>query len=403
MRIIVALSLLAGCSAETGMVLEASGPDGVTSVTAGISWLEFYAARPSGCGRWVEDGATTHTTARVRGRDLDREPYNLLVKPAAKANLAEPVLFVGVARSEDRQLLGDAAFGALNFRLHQVLRRQARIELHARATASPSDRPKYAADDGCLCLPGRPWLASGSGQGCDLGVPPSYDRLSDPACQLAGYQPPIEPVCDGQLYPGELRNRRLPCFTRGSSNRCLVQPLRCQDSDGIAYADACQAQGDGVPADASLCDAFSSCEQTACSDVIGCFKRSFPRGPAFTCTLRIDDSTARGAPLRPCPGGEWRAPLGGGTGDCLSVILDGVGQPPFTLGFADGNGSDPLLIAATCPPTLLVTRIAAASPAEAPATFDFQAVLANHVVSVHMVIVSGGCGVGSSLACAPSG
>jgi hypothetical protein len=82
-------------------------------------------------------------------------------------------------------------------------------------------------------------------------------------------------------------------------------------------------------------------------------------------------------------------------------MLDGVRQPPFTLGFAEGSGGDALLVASTCPPTLLITAIAASSPADAPASFAFQVILDGHLVSVHMVVQSG-CGGGSALVCTPT-
>src|SRR5262249_2467110 len=126
-------------------------------------------------------------------------------------------------------LLGDASFGALDWAVGEVRRYSAAVELLQR---SGSDAPRYVADDGCVCIPGRRLMGTGSQSGCDLDVITSFDRLQDTKqCELPPGRQGLPRACDGQQYPNEEMDRMLPCFA-SHNGVCRVSARNCHDADG---------------------------------------------------------------------------------------------------------------------------------------------------------------------------
>ena len=199
----ILLFTLAGCSAKTGMLVEVQGPAGQSSIAAGVATLELVAAHRSWCERWVEDKDASHTRVDVHARDLHKKPYTFLIEPNHVTDLSEPVEVIVLARDANDRVIGAADFGDHPYRLRHLDEYTARIALLQRPEAS------YAASDGCVCLPGAPWMGNGSGAGCDLDVVTSFDRLIDTAgCELPpGARELTSPVCDGQQYDGETVDR----------------------------------------------------------------------------------------------------------------------------------------------------------------------------------------------------
>src|SRR5205807_1344077 len=120
-------------------------------------------------------------TADVHARNLERAPFEVLLKPPHAVDLGDPVLALALARDANGALLGAAAFDPQPFALHEYREYARRVGLFDRA--QPVDN--WLADGGCACVPGAPWIGSGSGQACDQKVVPSFDALVSLAgCEL---------------------------------------------------------------------------------------------------------------------------------------------------------------------------------------------------------------------------
>lgn len=403
MRLALALLVIAGCVPATGVIAEVQGPDGTTSIAAGIATLDFIVAHPSYCGRWVGVAPATHTRVDVSGRDLGKRPYDFMISPSHQTDLSEPVYIAAIAYAADGHFLGEASFDAHALVKDQVLKRTAKLFVFARGS-QPSG-PKYISADGCACVPGEPWVGTGSGAGCDPRVITSFARLGDTAnCELTPRGAPLPvPVCDGQQYLDEPLDRRLPCWAADAQGNCRVTLRQCTDHDGVAYNDEC-APGAGdlmLPAGSQLCDRYLACEQDACSDPIGCFRAAFVQKASVKCTLHVDPATTPGQKIRPCPGGSWKAmlPTGatGGTA-CQGAVLDGVAQPPFTLGFAAPMQAAAQPLAAQCPNLLQIDAIDAPYPAAVPEVKELDLVSGEHLVHV-IITVARTCGAEPSLVC----
>jgi hypothetical protein len=385
------LALLAGCTSETGLLLDVSGPSGVSSSAAGVTSLELVVAHPSWCERWVEDLSASRTRVAVGGRDLSARPYSFLLRPVHLTDVNEPLMALALARDASDRLVGAASFPDLRWRVGDVVEQQDRVQVLSRA--SQPDGPVYDTADGCVCMPGQPWIGLGTGMGCDVGIPTSYARLMDTAgCELppgsAGL--PV-PVCDGQLYPGEVADRALPCFAATQQN-CHVAARGCHDGDGRAYNDEClpPTSAPALPSSA-LCDAYLACERRACGDLIGCFRAALTP-VQFECHMQVDRQT----PIRPCADGQWQAVLDAQASgaDCVTALLDGNAQPPLTLSL---GGGDPF--ASSCPPTLTVSAVdAAASLETVPLSFDVWLTLGDHLARARLLLEIG-CTNGPSLTC----
>jgi len=390
MKPILFAVLLAGCTNQTGIELKVTAPS--SSIQMGVASLEFLVSHQSFCERWVIDsGLGTGTRADVHARDLHASPYQLLIKPTHFTDLSEQVYAVAVALDGNGKPIGIASFGAHPFERGQVFEHSADVQLFDRQDAS------YVAD-GCVCVPGLPWMGNGSGQGCDLDVVPSFPRFQDTAgCELSqGRRELSGPVCDGQPYLAEVTDRRLPCFN-ASGGSCQVGVRNCADHDGRAYDAECVPMG-GDPSlpTGALCNAYSECEKVACGDVIGCFTTAMlPATHNLNCTLHVDAAT-----LKPCSDGKWELALPGFQGSsgaaCVATMIEGREQPPLTVGWKGAkNGMDAL--STQCPPTLVVESIAA-DPA-LPQTMTLVTTVGDQVLNVNLKIVRSCAQVVSSLSC----
>ncbi len=278
---------LVGCNLKTGFVLEVSTHQ-LSSKTAGVATLELIMAQQSQCGRWVEDQSASRTTVDVHARELSTDPYQFLVEPVQATDIKAQVVPMVLARDASGQLLGEAPFGPRNWSLNHIDKYRHSIQLLTRG-AQPTG-PRYVSDDGCVCLPGQPWIGTGSQTGCDPNVVTSFARLQDTkGCEL----PPGAPLpvaCDGQQYPNETTARTLPCFAV-ENGACRVDARTCQDDGGVAYTTECVPNPSAAPlADSTLCDAYLICERNPCGDIIGCLTQALPVEP-HSCTLRIALST----------------------------------------------------------------------------------------------------------------
>jgi hypothetical protein len=385
---------MAGCG-DTGFIFEVTGPSGVTSTHAGISSLELIMARQSWCERWVEDTTASHAKGNVAGRDLSKSPYDFLVRPIQMTDINAPVVTVVLARAADGRVVGEAGFGALKWKPGDVRKYAHRVELLSRG--SQPGGPQYVAADGCVCLPGQPWMGTGNGAGCDNDVITSFDRLTDrKQCELpAGHAFP-SPACDGQLYPGESADRDLPCFAV-AGGQCRIGTRHCQDDGGFAYSDEC-VPGDQDPVVAgALCDAYLACEQTACGDVLGCLTATVAT-EAHTCTLRISPTLTGGA-IHPCADGRWEAKLPSPQTGCNASILDGTSQPPFSLGFRVSGQTDLQTVTDACPITLAVDKVDASQLDEVPYAHDFFVTIGDKLIKIHMDVLVGCADGVPSLVC----
>jgi hypothetical protein len=388
---------LAGCSAKTGMLVEVQGPAGQSSIAAGVATLELVAAHRSWCERWVEDKDASHTRVDVHARDLQKKPYTFLIEPNHFTDLSEAVAVIVLARDASDRVIGAADFGDHPYRLRHLDEYTARIALLQRPEAS------YAASDGCVCLPGAPWMGNGSGAGCDLDVVTSFDRLIDTAgCELPpGARELTSPVCDGQQYDGETVDRELPCFA-AHAGACQLTTRTCHDQDGVAWGEEClpDQAAPSLPTGA-LCDAYLACEQQACGDLTACFLQKVPAARTLSCVLHVDPTTAAGAPIAPCAsGGKWQAVLDNTAtaAGCVASAIEGVKQGAFSLGFLDTGATDPQATASDCPVTFAVGAIDANSPAEVPDGHDLDVTIGDQVVHIH-IHVERACDNGPSLVC----
>lgn len=388
--------LIAGCGPQTGLLLDVRGPDGQSSVAAGVAQLEVRLAHYSYCDRWIEDTAD-RVTVDVHARDLNRSPFELLVRPAHAINLSDRVLVTALAKDQSGRLIGEAGFGPHPFSLHQYLEFGEPVVLLDRAQTAAG---RYLSDDGCTCMPGEPWMGSGGGHGCDALVVPSFDSLASVGgCELAPMSPESRgPVCDGQQYPltfyDEPRNRPLPCFAPApNAGGCAVGTRRCQDSDGVAYTEQCAVAGGAAPLPSSkLCDAYLGCD--GCGDLQTCFRQKLGPPLELRCLVHLDPQQAAPAP---CTDGKWQsAPLGMGAG-CQAVMLDGTAQPPFTVGFAGADGLNPGA-AAACPAVLVLERVQPDPMDQLTVPRELYFVIGEQLAHATLTVVRG-CGPGGSLEC----
>jgi hypothetical protein len=402
-RALAVVLLAAGCVPSTGLMVEVQGPDGVTSTQAGIAQLDFVVAHPSWCERWVGVAPAMHTKVSVAGRDLTKKPYDFLITPSHQTDLSQPLYAAALAYDAGGALLGEASFDNHPLAKDQVVKRTAKIYMFAH---SGQAAPRYVADDGCVCTPGEPWVGTGSGSGCDTRVVTSFDRLIDTAqCELTpkGSAPPV-PVCDGQQFLDEPNNRDLPCWAADPQGACRVKTRRCNDQFGVAYNEEC-VTGTGdvmLPAGSNLCARYLACEQMACSDVIGCMRAGFGQKLALKCTLHVDPATPANQKIKPCGTSNWTATLTTATagGACLGVVLDGVQQPPYTIGLSPPTPGAAVAIASVCPTVLQVDAIDAPYPDAVPATKELDVVLGDHLAHITITVARDCTNTGtSSLTC----
>lgn len=387
--------LLVACAPATGLLVEVQAP---ADLPVAVAKLDFVVAHPSWCERWVGDATAMHTTVTVKGRDLSRHPYDLLISPTHKTELSQPVYVASLAYDSDGKLVARATFGAHPFTQGQVHKRVASLLPFA---VSPA--PYVAGDGGCVCMPGEPWIGNGQGTGCDARVVPSFARLADTAgCELPKGTPFPDPVCDGQSYRDEVRDRALPCFADDDVGGCRVRLRRCADHDGVAWSEACATSGADValPPGSTLCQRYQRCEEEACGDLVGCFRQSFAAVRKLDCRLAIDPSTKPGEPIRPCHPKEWQAALPFGARDtgCFFALVEGVAQPPFTLGLHLDGAQAPQALSTKCPAVLQVDRIEAPYPEAVPAETTFSLLAGEGLVEVTLH-VSPECKGESSLLC----
>ena len=384
---------LAACAPQTGLLLEIQGPAATTSVAAGITDLQLVMARPSYCERWVTDTASSVLRFSVAGHDLDKSPTTILVVPDHETDLTQAVRANVLARNASGQLVGLAAFDAVPFSQGEVLRYSQHVGLLA---AGP---PELAAD-GCICVPGHPSVGTSSGTGCDQSLPPSYARLVDTAgCELpAGAGLPLG-VCDGQLYPGERGNRDAPCYV-ASATGCHIGQRVCTDANGQAYASACAVDEKSATLPSSeLCDAFATCEATACQDPVPCLRKSAVHHTKLHCTLPMQSMSKDGV-AQPCEGEAWATAVGTQTGvACIASMLEDRHVGPVIVGFQQGPSNKATMSATSCPPTLRVDAVNIADPRKLPATLAFAFTLDDLIYDVTLQPIIGCDAVSSGLQC----
>jgi hypothetical protein len=405
-RALVLCALLAAsCADRTGLLVQIQGPDGKTSIDAGIAELRLYVAHQSFCERWITDLQASTLTTSVKGRDLDLDPLTILITPDRQTGgivgykgekNGDPIRVTVLALDGSGQLLGTAAFDPHPFVYEEVRQYSQRITLFERSDLS------YLSSDGCLCAPGVSSIGNGMGSGCDQKVPASFARLTDTAgCELpAGTTLPLG-VCDGQLYPGERPNRSLPCF-RTVGGTCRTGTRTCSDQDGQAYADEClpDASAPAQPSNA-LCDAYLACEKMACGDPGPCLKASTQGHHALRCTLPVSPTAIDGNAVA-CDGGSWTFAFSN-TASCVGTMLDGVRQGGvLQIGWQkDAMTPDPQVVSSQCPPTLIVSRVD--DPQKLPPQLTFSLAIGDQIYDVTLTIEIG-CPndvPGRSLRCTP--
>jgi hypothetical protein len=407
-RALVATALvvvLGGCKNETGLIVEVQGMTGGGSTTqAGITKLDFVVAHPSWCERFVGVAPANRTTRDVSGRNLATKPYELEITPSRTTDLSEQLYVAALAYDANGTLIGEASFDAHPLAQGEVLKRSAEI-FAFRDTKQGA--PQYVASDGqCVCSPGEPWVGDGTGSACDTRVITSFDRLIDTAgCELTPKGAPLPvPVCDGQQYMDEPIDRNLPCWNSDGQGVCRVTTRHCADHNGVAYTEECNVDGTDtmLPADSQLCSRYRMCQQQACGDVIGCVRGMFTQRATMKCTLPIDPTTGPGEPIRPCPnGGTWTAALPtattGGT-MCLAAMLDGVQQPPYTMGLVVAGKTGPQTLASTCPNNFVISKIDEPYPDAVP-NKEFDLVSGEHLVHVTIEVVRACVAGATALVC----
>jgi hypothetical protein len=387
---------LAACGPQTGILFDVQGPSGVPSAQAGIAAVELRLAHQTFCDRWVED-ADARVTVDVHGRDLENAPLSVLVRPPRAVELADPVLALALARDQNGNLLGAAEFAPHPFSLHQYL------EFGERVALFDLTQPvaQYVPDGGCACVPGAPWIGSGAGQGCDLAVVTSFEALRTTAgCELPAMSPEsLGPACDGQRYPltyyREPSPRDLPCFAPApGGGGCAVGTRQCQDSDGVAYTGQCAPDGNApVMTSNTLCAAYQGCE--GCGDLLSCFRGKLGPAIEYRCLVHLDPQQSAPAP---CQGGPWQSPpLGQASAGCQAVMLEGLAQPPYTVGFAGSGGGDPQAIAA-CPASIVIGGITPAPKDDLSIPHDLYFTVGDQLGHATLTVVRE-CGQGASLEC----
>lgn len=403
--LVAAVVIVSGCVPDTGELVEVRGPNGETSVQAGIAALDFVVAHQSSCGRWVGVAPANHKRVNVKGRDLTKNPYDFLIEPTHQTNLGDLVYVAVLAYADDGQLLGQATFGAHPFAKDKVLKRVQRLGLFG--AGAQASGPKYVAADGCVCAPGQPWIGTGTGTGCDVDVVTSFARLGDTlGCELpAGAALPV--ACDGQQFPNEVPNRDLPCWAADGNGDCRLGVRTCADQAGYAYDSECNVGSDDplAPSNA-LCAQYLACAQTACGNLTSCFTSAFTTTTDVKCTLRVDPSTLEGAPIMPCGAdATWTAPLPGSSPtdmSCLATVILGTQQSPLTVGLVQAMTMGAQTRATSCPATLQIDAIDAPYPMALPPTTTVDLVVGDALTHVTITIVQECSTTDASLVCSPA-
>src|SRR5207247_4634569 len=101
--------------------------------------------------------------------------------------------------------------------------------------------------------------------------------------------------------------------------------------------------------------------------------------------------TAPNQPIKPCADSPWKAtlPLGvTSTTTCPAALLEGVQQPPFTLGLAAAMQTAGQALSTTCPTTLQIDAIDAPYPNAVPETKELDVVAGDHLAHVTIAVVT---------------
>jgi hypothetical protein len=377
---------LVSCAPKTGLILEVQGPTGTSTITAGVATLRLVSAHQSYCGRWVTTPELAAFTVDVHNRDLTEDPVTILLSPDTHTDLDAPVRAQVLALDASGQLIGVAGFSAEPFKYEEVRTYAARIALLGRGARS--DGPKYVADDGCVCIPGLPYIGTSTGMGCDQKLPPSLDDyISTAGCELpAGASLPVG-ICDGQLYPGERANRELPCYA-ARNGACRIGQRICNDQFGRGYDRECSASDPALTLPSTaLCDATLTCERVACGDPLACLKTSALTHKVVHCKLPLGADPLNGA-AQPCNGGSWSftvsgAPMGSA---CVAAMLDGTRVGPITLGWKKDGVADPQVTSAQCPPTVFVSAVDVATPAAAVGSYALTVSIGDQIYDVELEV-----------------
>jgi hypothetical protein len=248
---------LAGCAKETGILLVVDAPDtqvGRLDYHVGTLDTSASPAPPDACGKRTQLVPMT-PVALAAGRDLQSEPYRLLILPGASgANAAltvEVLGYDGNGKVVETLFTEDLAFVA-----DEV------IEVH-RTLQAADPNESWADGANCFCHVGMPWLAA-NGDPCSRAVP-----CANPAAAS-------DPVCDG-VSNHDRPGRVLPCWARvggASDGICTVSRRTCADANGVGYETACAPDANGVvPVDQTIptaCDLWDQCNTASCSDPIAC-------------------------------------------------------------------------------------------------------------------------------------
>ena len=394
----LSFAALSACAPKTGLLFEVQGPAGQSTIAAGIAELRLVTAHASYCGRWVTGTQPSSFTVDVHARDLGANPISILLSPDARTDLSDPVRAIVLALDASGQLLGQASFSPEKFVYEQVSKYAQRITLLG--VGMRSDGPRYVADDGCVCIPGQPYIGNSSGTGCDARIPPSLQNLiSTAGCELPpGASLPIG-ICDGQLYPGERANRDVPCFST-RSNSCRIGQRVCNDQNGRGLDRECSPQDPSLSLPSGvLCDAFLACERVACGDPIACLEASALAHKQLHCTLPLSPDPKNGA-AQACDGGSWSTTVGTTTASasCVSAMLDGTQVGAVTLGWKKDGSDVPQLVSASCPPTLIVGSVEVSDPSAAVGSSTFTISIGDQLYDVTLDVTVGCPGNGNGVA-----
>jgi hypothetical protein len=308
--------VLAGCSdggGDTGLFVTVRG--------ASVTGLQVRVAR-SQCGTWTQRDIPAGAAAFDNGRDLDKDPWSVLVVPPNQSESQE-ILAIEAIGYQGGTVVATGYLAPVHMVASEV--RPLTLVLSA---IGPEE---FKLTERCFCHNGLPWLTVAENPDCTAAFPPVAPV--EPGCP--GIQPVKRPpACDGIAGPAETPGRTLPCFATTEAG-CRAGRRTCLDQSGIAWSAGCAPEPTWSAA-AELCDLYAKASTLACQDPIATLAAKVPqsqRVPPTRCGV------TRGF-VEPLNGVLLAAlPLGRDTdaapnlvqfasgGDPVSVTADPIGSP----------------------------------------------------------------------------
>lgn len=274
-----------GCGGDTAIVLAVSGSK--------VDALQFELAVEQS-GSYVLDEEVSGMRVDVAGRDLQAQPYELLLREpdgSVDEPLALRALVLGIHHKDGKQGSSEEITSIGFTEPPQKFVRGEALRRSVKLVSLDGDH-KLQRSGGCYSVEIKDGdktttlhLASNTDRDCD-GV--TSDRDCDDS-DSAVY-PGAPELCDGKdnNCDKKLASGDVTCYGRKSKDGpCFLGKRSCQEAQGKSSSGPCRLTGDWVPT--AYCDAYESCSKLA--DPRSCLEKKVEL-KKLKCKLSVQQSGA---------------------------------------------------------------------------------------------------------------